>query len=470
MTRYLTSFRFFILAKAGLGLAYLWVCWDFLRINLAYWDHLHELLPDLASEVIFSNTVLNSIVINTLVFLSQPAAIWSYFILSPVAVALYVWGRFRWLQVSVGAWIWFSMVGMTAHATVMMSTADFWLSWCFILYVVAALITPPGQWEISQPGFSLDRWRQNPTIYSEYAGLVVLLEFTVYFYAGVNKLVNGWTAWVSGVAIQNLSADLSMHDYARGIHVPFFISLALCYITLFQRLVVPFGFFIMRYRGWTVLILGAMHVGYDLLMQVAIFPLIGVSSLLLIIPPRKLALPLFSPPALKQGKSLRKFIASMPKTRPWLSQQILTAGIILLLLIEPAINAYEGSNNPYWNIKLATQAHWIMFADGGAFAGARFRIGAKVHDPVTGQVRYDEIDGLPFHYFPDTWRTRFYLQTIILKARMASQPSGEAVINDKYLNDYIHVAEKLYQEESPPRPPIEQAVFSIDPYDRPFGP
>jgi len=35
MFRYLTSYRFFILAKLGIGLAYLWFCWDFFRLNLA---------------------------------------------------------------------------------------------------------------------------------------------------------------------------------------------------------------------------------------------------------------------------------------------------------------------------------------------------------------------------------------------------------------------------------------------------
>ncbi len=48
MTRYLTSYRFFILSKAGFCVAYLWVCWDFFRINQALWGNLHELLPDLA--------------------------------------------------------------------------------------------------------------------------------------------------------------------------------------------------------------------------------------------------------------------------------------------------------------------------------------------------------------------------------------------------------------------------------------
>jgi hypothetical protein len=471
MTRYLTSYRFFILSKVGLGLAYLWICWDFFRINQALGRGLRELLPDLASETVCNNALLNRSIIDALSLLSRPVAIWSFFILSPVAVAFYVWGRFRWLQIAIGGWVWLSMAGMTARATVLMSTADFWLSWCFILYVVAGMITPAGQWNVSHPVFSPTTWRKNPTIYSEYAGLIVVLEFTVYFYAGINKLAQGWTAWTSGVAIQNLSTDLSVHDFVRGIHVPFFISLVLCYITLFQRLVVPFGFFVMRYRGWAVLILGAMHVGYDLLMQVAIFPLIGVSGLLLIIPPRERALPLFSRPSLKRGKLLKKYFQALPQTRPRLPQIILASGMLALLLIEPAINACAGSHNPYWNIKLMTQAHWIMFADGGNLSRWRFRIAAKIHDPVTGRVQYREIDDLPLRYFPGTWRTRFYEQAILLRASQASQPSGPVSTNDDYLNAYINTAVKLYQEESPPQPSIEQATLVIDPYnENSFGP
>src|SRR5271163_2383542 len=104
MTRYLTSYRLFILSKLGLGLAYLWVCWDFLRINLALHNHLHELLPDLATEVVCGNAWLNSSIIRFLLFVSQPMAVWCYFGLSPLAIGLYVWGGFRWLQVGLGLW------------------------------------------------------------------------------------------------------------------------------------------------------------------------------------------------------------------------------------------------------------------------------------------------------------------------------------------------------------------------------
>ena len=469
MFRYLTPYRFLILAKLGVGLAYLWFCWDFFRLNRAMRDQLRELIPELSKDTIFSNLTLNRITIDTLSFLSQPAATWLYFLLSPIIVLLYLWGRHRWLQMGIVLWVWISIVAMTSHINALMTTADFWLAWCFILYGVAILVTPPGQWDVSQPGFSMGLWRTNPTIYSEYAWLVVVLQFTVYFYAGLNKLIYGWTAWTSGTALQNLSYDPSMHDYVRGFPVPYLLSLALCYVTLFQRLILPFGFFSMRYRGWAVLILGAMHLGYDLLMQVAIFPLMGIACLLLIIPPRALALPLFSLPSRKQDRPLKLYMRSLPATRPRLAQKILTIAIACLLLIEPAVISYYSSAPPYWNVKFATQLHWIMFADGGVQSKDRFRIAVKVHDPVTGQIRYHEVTDLPLRYFPDTWRTRLYAQLILLKASQSRQSrlsSGEYVKTDDYLENYINTSVNLYRAETPNQPPVEQPILAIYPYDK----
>jgi Vitamin K-dependent gamma-carboxylase len=465
MTRYPTSYRSLVLTKAGLGLAYLWFCWDFLRINQAAWKNLHALIPGPAEEAICSNPFLNHIFVQALLFISQPIFIWSYFLLSPVAVGLYVWGRHRWLQIVVGLWIWSSMAAMSAQASIFMSTADFWLAWCFILHVVAGLVTPRGEWNTSQPAFEKDLWRKNPVIHSEYALLIVILQFTVYFYAGLNKLIYGWGEWTSGVAIQNLSYDPSMRDLVRGVPIPYFISLVLCYVTLAQRLIVPFGFFIMRYRGWAVLILGAMHVGYDLIMQVAIFPLIGVSCLLLIVPPRSLALPLFS---LRSNRSTRRktSLKSVAPSRASLPQKALMAAIVGLLLVEPAIMSGYSLNPPYWNVKLATQLHWIMFADGGVQSKDRFKIAVKVHDPATGLVGYNEITDLPLQYLPETWRTRLYVKFILLQATRAHEASSAQVEATGYLENYIKTAVFLYGTEIPRQPPAEQLLLAIDPYDK----
>ncbi len=78
MTRYLTSYRYFVLGKLGLGLAYLWFCWDFLRINLALHDELNKLLPDLATERIFDDLFLNDATLRVLSLLSHPVLIWIY--------------------------------------------------------------------------------------------------------------------------------------------------------------------------------------------------------------------------------------------------------------------------------------------------------------------------------------------------------------------------------------------------------
>ena len=465
MTRYPTSYRSLILTKAGLGLAYGWFCWNFLRINQAAWKNLHALIPGPAQEVICSHPLFNGLLVQLLLFLSQPTLIWVYAALAPVAVGLYIWGKHRWLQVAVGIWLWLSMVGLSAQASIFMSTADFWLAWCFILHIVAGLVTPRGEWDFSQPCLDRGLWRKNPVIPSEYALLLVILQFTVYFYAGLNKLVYGWGEWTSGVAIQNLAYDPSMRDFVRGLGVPYFISLVLCYVTLFQRLVVPFGFFLMRWRGWAALILAAMHVGYDLLMQVAIFPLIGVSCLLLIVPPRQMAWPLFAS-FTGRAPSSKKHAKWPFLPRPSLAQRSLMVVIVGLLLVEPAVMSGYSLDPPYWNVKLATQLHWIMFADGGVQSKDRFKIAVKVHDPATGAVRYDEITDLPLRYLPETWRTRLYVKFILLQATRSRENSPTQVEAAGYLKSYIGTAVSLYESQSPPPPPVEQLLLAIDPYEK----
>src|SRR5580658_2174005 len=185
----------------------------------------------------------------------------------------------------------FSMISLNCLVGVFSSTVDVWVNLVFVIYGLVALVSPADEWEKSEAGLSLARWRDDPQLASAFAWLVVWLQFLVYFFAGVNKLVLGWVPWTTGVALQNLAIDSSIHDFARGTHVPYWISLVLCYVTLIQRLVVPFGFFFMRYRFWSVLILGTMHVGYAILMNVNLFPLIGIASLLMILPPRMSTLP-----------------------------------------------------------------------------------------------------------------------------------------------------------------------------------
>jgi len=470
MFKYLSSYRPFILTKFGLAIAYMWFCWDFIRLNLALHRHLLELIPPLGKEVICNDTGLNGFFIASLSFVGQPIACWMYLILSPVAVAIYIWGRFRWLQVGVAAWIWLSIVGLAAHLSVLMTTADFWLSWCFILYLVAGLITPSGLWHASQPSFRIDLWQSNPTISSEYAFLLVILQFTVYFYAGLNKLIFGWTAWTSGTALRDLMYDPAMRSYVRGISLPYIISFLLCYVTLAQRLVLPFGFFSMRFRLLAVIVLVLMHLGYEAVMQVAIFPLVGISCLLVMIPPKQLTVPLFAklskvPPkqAHKQAKARKSYLDSIPAGVPRLSQKIFAMSVVFLLLVEPAIMSYDSSDPPYWNVKLATQLHWIMFADGGSASKERFKVRVEVYDPTTDASHLEDVTDLPLRYFPATWRTRLYSKEIFNKALAAQHPGSDYVETDEYLENYINAAVNLYKAESSHREIVGRFVLAIEP-------
>ena len=315
MFRYLTTYRFYTLAKIGFALAYLWFVSDFLRIHVAIWNQLSPLLPDPRNVSLSGNPQLDVILRRIAIFLSGKTMVWAFALLSPVAAGLFLWGRNKWLQLAVGWWISFSMISLNSLVGVFSSTVDVWVNLVFVIYGLVAWVSPADAWETSEPGLSVTRWRDDPTLPSAFAWLVVWLQFLVYFFAGVNKLVLGWVPWTSGVALQNLAIDSSIHDFARGTHVPFWISLVLCYVTLIQRLVVPFGFYSMRFRLWSVLILGTMHVGYAILMNVNLFPLIGIASLLLILPPRASTLPGATPePPLRRGG--RRFHRSAGPARP----------------------------------------------------------------------------------------------------------------------------------------------------------
>ena len=474
MFRYLSSYRAYILTKVGLSVAYLWFCWDFIRLNLALHQHLQELIPALATETVCIDPDINKILLAVLAFVSRLHVCWIYLCLSPAAVAIYLWGRHRWLQVGVAAWIWLSMVGMTARLSILMTTADFWLSWCFLLYIVAAFIAPSPQWQSSQPALQRDLWRDDPTISSQYAFLLVVLQFTVYFYAGVNKLIFGWTPWISGTALQQLMNDPAMYSYVHRITMPRAVSLVLCYITLAQRLIVPFGFFRMRFRFWSVVILATMHLGYEGLMRVAIFPLVGISCLLVILPPKRLALPLISKrkPDMsskmvrKQAKKQQAYLDSIPSGAPRRGQQLLAIAVLALLLVEPALMAANSDDPPYWNVKLATQLHWIMFADGGSQSNLRFKIREQVYDPVAGQMRLDDMTDLPFRYFPPTWRSRLYEKAIFSKAVQASNPGKNYIATDDYLDNYVRAASDIYRAQSPSPQYMERNVLAIEPYDK----
>jgi Vitamin K-dependent gamma-carboxylase len=404
MFRYLTSYRSYTLAKVGFSLAYLWYVTDFFRIHVAIWSQLSPLLPDPRNIVLSGDPQLDVVLRGIAVFLSGRAMVWAFALSSPVAVGLFLWGRHKWLQLAVGCWISFSMISLNCLVGVFSSTVDVWVNLVFVIYSLVALVSPANEWETSEAGLSVARWRANPSMLSAFAWLVVWLQFLVYFFAGVNKLVFGWIPWTTGVALQNLAVDSSFHDFARGMNVPYWISLVLCYVTLLQRLVVPFGFFFRRGRIWSVLILGTMHVGYAILMNVNLFPLIGIASLLVILPPRASTVPAAAstaPPSAKKAASPQHRTGA-PRG-PWLQNTVICCVALALALESARLTHFDPMP---WENKLMITPGWKMFADGGSVAGGEWRIIL-----ATPRERIDATD-IALQPLPRLWRDRFYINII----------------------------------------------------------
>jgi hypothetical protein len=386
------------LAKVGFGLAYLWYVSDFLRIHVAIWNQLSLLLPDPRTTVLSGNPQLDVALRGIATLLSGRAMVWVFTLSSPVAAGLFLWGRHKWLQLAVGCWISFSMISLNSLVGVFSSTVDVWVNLVFVSYSLVALVSPADEWEKSEAGLSLVRWRGNPPLASAFAWLVVWLQFLVYFFAGVNKLVLGWIPWTTGVALQNLAIDSSIHDFARGTYVPYWISLVLCYVTLVQRLVVPFGFFFMRCRLWSVLILGTMHVGYAILMNVNLFPLIGIASLLMILPPRDSSK---APPT--DGKTASPPRRTVAPKAAWVENTVICLFTLALALESTRLTHFDAMP---WENKLMVTPGWKMFADGGTVAGGEWRIIL-----ATPRERIDATD-IALQALPHLWRDRFYINII----------------------------------------------------------
>jgi hypothetical protein len=404
MFRYATSYRSYTLAKVGFGLAYLWYVSDFVRIHVAIWNQLSLLLPDPRTAVLSGNAQLDAVLRGIAAFLSGRAMVLAFALISPVAVGLFLWGRYKLLQFAVGWWMSFSMISLNSLVGVFSSTVDVWVNLVFVVYSLVALVSPADEWEKSDAGLSPARWRDNPPLASAFAWLVVWLQFLVYFFAGVNKLVLGWIPWTTGVALQNLAIDSSFHDFARGTYVPYWISLSLCYVTLIQRLVVPFGFFFMRYRFWSVLILGTMHVGYAILMNVNLFPLIGIASLLIILPPRMSASPRASSEAPPEGgKTISPQRRTGARKAAWGENAVICLFALALALESARLTWF---NAMPWENKLMITPRWRMFADGGVVAGGEWRILLD-----TPRERIDAT-AIALQALPHSWRDRFYINII----------------------------------------------------------
>jgi hypothetical protein len=427
MFRYTTRYRFYILAKMGFGLAYLWYTWDFFWIHVAAWKQL-SLLLSTPGEIIFSgNSYLDVFLRQAAVFLSGKMMVWMFIWISPLAAGLYFWGRYKWLQFAVGCWMSFSMISLTSLVGVFVSTADIWLNYIFVIYGLTALICPADEWEKHEPGLNLVKWQDDLAVASTYAWLVVLLQFTVYFFAGINKLIDGWQPWTTGVALQNLAFDSSMHEFVRGTHVPYWISLILCYVTLLQRLVVPFGFYFQRYRTWSVLILGAMHVGYAILMYVNLFPLVGITSLLMVLPPRHVSLPR---PAARRPYKLKTAVQTDRQTT--LMQNTVIGLFSLWLFLESTRLTLFGPMS--WENKLMVVPAWRMFADGGVTAGGKWRLTL-----YTPQGNVDATD-ISLQMLPSSWRDRFYIDLIFHD--LFNNNTGPGTLVDKL----VQATERVYRD------------------------
>jgi hypothetical protein len=400
MFLYQTSYRCYTLAKIGFGLAYLWFVFDFFRIHVAVWHQLAPLLSD-PSQITFSGSRFWDVYFRQLaICVSGKAMVWLFLFSAPIAVGIYLWGRCRWLQFGMGCWMSFTMVSLNSLVGVFNSTADIWVNYVFIIYSLTALICSNDEWENHEPGFDRLKWHHNPTLVSTYAWLAVWLQFIVYLFAGVNKLIYGWTPWIKGFALQNLAYDSSMHQFVRGMHVPYVVSLILCYVTLFQRLVVPFGFFFRRFRLWSVLILGTMHIGYAILMSVNLFPVIGIASLLLIVPPRKWESALPIAKKLERNKARVKIGCRALKLIPGA-----IVGVFSVWLFLESARLTVAHPEP-WENKLMIVPVWRMFADGGANAGGEWRF---IIETPHGDIDETKMaSGL----LPGLWRDRFYIDDI----------------------------------------------------------
>jgi Vitamin K-dependent gamma-carboxylase len=443
MFRYLTSYKFYTLAKIGFGLAYLWYIWDFFWIHVAFWNQLNLLLFDPSNAVFSGDPNLDDFLRTIATFLNQKVAVWVFFLISPLVVGLFLWGRHRWLQFVVGCWMSVSIISLTAFLDFFQSSADMWVNFVFVIYGLTALICSTDEWEKYEPGFSLVKWRDDPVLASNFAWLVVLLQFTVYFFAGVNKLIEGWVPWTTGVAIQNLVAfDNSVREFARGTRVPYWLSLILCYVTLLQRLVVPFGFYIKRYRIWSVLILGTMHIGYSILMYVNLFPLIGIASLMMILPPRPLPLLRTSS---RQQLDRRKRVQLSGQYALVQGNTLIQGAVICLFslyLLWECIRLTASDAMP-WEKRLMVMPAWKMFSDGGVLPAGEWRL---ILDTPQGKVDATDISRQPL---PNLWRDRFYINGIFysLLDNVTRKNSYSSDIEPGSLVDrLLQATEKMYRD------------------------
>jgi hypothetical protein len=434
--RWLSSFlsrpvpyRNLVFFRAAIALTYLWVAGDFFVIaRLRATDRAFaSLLPPPSFETFFpSHPHWNQWLGRQLDYLANPD-VFCWLLLGSIFLAVgFALGRCpRICQVGLSL----MMILCGAEAPLFQSSADSWLFWTIFLGIWAPADTP-----VTRSG-----WRANPTVPSRYAALAVFLSFTVYFFAGCSKIAIGGDQWLGGTALQNIAFDPAMRGVFRGLTAPYWISAILCYYTLFQRLIIPFFFFLGR--GWqiaSILILGSMHVIYAILMHVSIFPAMGLACLILV--------PTSSLPAASG-------IPSSAWTRLW---AIPGLAALALMAVMPTLQvaekcsrscAYLSHEIPRWSFAFYYPLRWEMFASGGARSHDQWRFLITRNKTEVIDIT-DRID----RHLPGTWRTRFYRDSLDRDAYALSLAPGTPTKRlDFSFQLYLLASQDIYLEEGGPK-------------------
>jgi hypothetical protein len=131
-------------------------------------------------------------------------------------------------------------------------------------------------------------------------------------------------------------------------------------------------------------------------MKVEIFPLIGIATLLIILPPKtSKTIPLVK---IRKGKKNISPVASP------LFEKIVLGVFSIWLFLEP-LRLISSQPAP-WENKLMIVPTWRMFADGGVTAGGKWQM---ILETPHGEV---DATNISLQLLPYLWRDRFYIDLI----------------------------------------------------------
>jgi hypothetical protein len=148
-----------------------------------------------------------------------------------------------------------------------------------------------------------------------------------------------------------------------------------------------------------------MHLGYAILMNVNLFPLIGIASLLMILPPRMPNLPRASSKASPEGgKTISQERRTVAPKAAWVENTVICLFALTLALESARLTRFDAMP---WENKLMVTPGWRMFADGGVVAGGEWRVIL-----ATPRERIDAT-AIALQALPHLWRDRFYINIIL---------------------------------------------------------